>query len=99
DAKAREAAKKAVALGDSLPAEQRQLLAARLHELMRDWEAAIADYRSLFRDASDNLEYGLLLAEAQISGGQQREALATVDSLKALPAPLSADPRIDLAAA
>jgi tetratricopeptide (TPR) repeat protein len=51
-------------------------------------------YRTLSGFFSDNVEYGLRLAESQTSGGKHTDALATVDALRArLPQP---DPRLDI---
>ena len=71
---------------------QYQLLAGRMNE-------AVDSFRSLWVVYPDNLEYGILLAEAQVAAGMVEASLDTVAELKALPKPLSEDPRIDLAEA
>ncbi len=71
---------------------QYQVLAGRLDE-------AVDTFRSLWLVYPDNLEYGLMLAEAQVKAGKPDAALSTVAELRGLPMPLSGDPRIDLAEA
>jgi len=71
---------------------QYQVLAGRLNE-------AVDTFRSLWLVYPDNLEYGLMLAEAQVMAGLPEAALSTVAELRDLPMPLSGDPRIDLAEA
>jgi len=68
---------------------QYQVLAGRLDE-------AVDTFRSLWLVYPDNLEYGLMLADAQVLAGLPDDALATVAELRSLPMPLSGDPRIDL---
>jgi tetratricopeptide (TPR) repeat protein len=53
----------------------------------------------LFTLLPDDLEYGLLLAAAQTSGGKAQDALITVNALRSLPPPLADDPRVDMAEA
>ena len=53
-------------------------------------------YRTLWGFFSDNIEYGLRLAEAQTAAGRNEDALATIADLRRAPAPQNADPRIDL---
>ena len=93
------AAERAMELADGLDRElglrtegQYQLLAGRHDE-------AVDTFRSLWLVYPDNLEYGLLLARSQVEANRPPASLATVAELRALPAPLSADPRIDLAEA
>ena len=98
DEQARLSAKSAYDLSASLGREDRLLIEARYREASKEWDNAAEDYRTLFGFFPDNLEYGLLLSRVQARGGKGKEALATVDSLRRLPSPLSDDPRIDLAA-
>jgi serine/threonine protein kinase/tetratricopeptide (TPR) repeat protein len=97
DEKARLSAKSAYELSASLSREDRLLTEARYRETSKEWDNAAASYRTLFGFFPDNLEYGLLLARAQTRGGKGKEALATVESLRRLPA-AGDDARIDLAA-
>jgi eukaryotic-like serine/threonine-protein kinase len=96
DSTAIEEGKKAFDLSGNLPRAERLLVQARYHEVSKDWDQAIQTYRSLFEFFPDNIDYGLALANAQISGGKGRDALETVASLHALPPPLGSDARIDL---
>jgi eukaryotic-like serine/threonine-protein kinase len=97
DANANAEAKKAFDLSGSLSRAERLLVEARYRETSRDWEKAIEIYRALFEFFPDNLDYGLALSADQVNAGKGREALATVAALRNLPAPVSGDPRIDLA--
>ena len=67
------------------------------YETSYDSDKAIATYRALFGAASDNLDYGLKLANAQISGGKAQDAQGTIANLRKMPSPERDDLRIDLA--
>ncbi|HTS13341.1 MAG TPA: tetratricopeptide repeat protein [Candidatus Limnocylindrales bacterium] len=99
DANANAEAKKAYDLSNDLSRAERLLVEARYRETSRDWQKAIEIYRALFEFFPDNLDYGLALAADQVNAGEGKEALATVAALRNLPAPVSDDPRIDLAKA
>jgi tetratricopeptide (TPR) repeat protein/DNA-binding winged helix-turn-helix (wHTH) protein/TolB-like protein len=99
DQKAREEAKKAFDLSDKLPPEDKVSVQARYLEMTSQWPEAIKLYQTLWHDYPDNLEHGLRLAKAQRSAGQVKDALATIEQLRALPPPRRDDPRIDLAEA
>jgi len=90
-------AKKAFDLSSNLSRAERLLVEGRYREVSRDWVRAIEIYRALFDFFPDNLEYGLNLASAEVAANEWKEALETVSALRALPAPLRDDPRIDLA--
>jgi tetratricopeptide (TPR) repeat protein len=98
DEKSRLSAKSAYELSASLSREDRLLIEARYRESSKEWYNAAQCYRTLFGFFPDNIEYGLLLTGAQIRGGNGKDALATVESLRRLPAPSGEDARIDLAA-
>jgi eukaryotic-like serine/threonine-protein kinase len=98
DENARLSAKSAYDLSASLSREERLLIEARYRETSKEWDNAAETYRTLFGFFSDNLEYGLLLAQAQYRGGKGKEAQSTIESLRRLPPPDGNDPRIDLAA-
>src|SRR5262249_38860044 len=89
-------ARQAFALSSKLPRAARLLVEARYREMSREWQRAIDIYRALFEFFPDSLEYGLALANTQNSGNRWNDALATVATLRGLPAPLRDDPRIDL---
>ncbi len=86
----------AVDLSSKLPREERLLIEARYRAANKEWEKAADLYRTLFGFFPDNLEYGLLLADAQTAAGKGSDALITVDSLRKLSSPERDDPRIDL---
>ncbi len=97
DEKAQAEAKKAYDLSSSLSRAERLLVEARYRETSRDWGKAIEIYRALFDFFPDNLDYGLALTNSQLRSNRWKDALATIEALRALPAPLRDDPRIDLA--
>jgi len=95
DNKAEEESARAFSLSSSLSREDR-LRVEGLHEETREnWSQAVEIYKSLWTFYPDNPEHGLRLAGAQIQGGHAKDALATLATLRRLPA-LSLDPRIDL---
>lgn len=99
DGKAAAEAKTAFDLSGGLGREDKLAIQARYLEAKHDWEGAINIYRTLTQFFPDDLEYGLLLAQAQNSTAKSKDALATVQQLRRLPAPASQDPRLDLAEA
>ena len=97
DAKALAEAKAAFDLSGDLSRETRLLVEGRYRSMANQWDRAIEIYRSVFTFFPDNLDYGLLLARAQTRAGRAKDALATLDTLRAaFPVP---DGRIDLAEA
>ncbi|HZT71712.1 MAG TPA: tetratricopeptide repeat protein [Terriglobia bacterium] len=95
NAKSEMEAKRAVELSSHLSREDQLQIEGQYRYSIRDWRKAIDAYQTLFRLYPDNLEYGLLLAGAQIPQ-QPSDAVATLEQLKKLPPPNSEDPRIDL---
>jgi len=91
-----EEARKASELSSRLPRAERLAIEARSRELAHQWLEAIEILRSLVTFYPDELSYRLRLIEVQYLGGKARDALATVDAARKLPAPLSGDPRLDL---
>lgn len=83
----------------SLPQEYVVLAQARAAEMNQQWDAAIDNYKSLFRLFPQHLNYGLSLASVQIEGSKATDALATLDQLAKLPPPMGTDPRIAMAKA
>jgi tetratricopeptide (TPR) repeat protein len=96
DGEARKEGKRAFDLSKNLGLEDRLWIEAQYRESLREWEHAIEIYRTLFGSFPDNLDYGLRLSRAQIFGGKIPDALATVETLRALPPPAREDPQIDL---
>lgn len=97
DEMAKAEAKRAFELSSNLPRADRLLVAARYHEMSKEWAKAIDIYRALFEFFPDSLDYGLALANAQVNSGRGEDAMQTLDMLQKLPLPLRDDPRIDLA--
>jgi eukaryotic-like serine/threonine-protein kinase len=96
---AKEEAKNAFDLAKDLPREQQLWIEGRYREFSKDWKKATEVYTTLYTFTPDNLEYGLRLAASQDGGGNSKDALATVATLRNLPPPERDDPRIDLAEA
>jgi eukaryotic-like serine/threonine-protein kinase len=94
--KRKDEAKKALDLSADLPPAARLLVEGDYYESLADHEKAASTYRALFEMFPDRVEYGLRLAGAQIAGGSTSQASSTLSQLRALPAPASDDPRIDL---
>ncbi len=99
DANAKTEARQAFDLSAHLSREDRLIVEGRYRETIREWTKAVEVYQSLFTFFPDNLDHGLRLASAQVAAGKPKDALATVETLRALPAPTSLDGRIDLAEA
>jgi eukaryotic-like serine/threonine-protein kinase len=96
DQKNKDEAKRAFDLSGDLSRENRLVIEGRYESAVKDWPNAIEAYKSLYTFFPDNLDYGLLLASAQTSGGKSQDALATIEELRRLPSPSNYDPRIDL---
>jgi serine/threonine protein kinase/tetratricopeptide (TPR) repeat protein len=96
DEKAKDEAKLAFDLSGHLSREDRMLVEARYREMTQDWPVAIDVYRTLVSFFPDNAEYGLRLARAQSRSGKIKDAVGTIATLRMLPPPQNADPRIDL---
>jgi serine/threonine protein kinase/tetratricopeptide (TPR) repeat protein len=80
----------------ALPQEYIVLSQARAGEMNKQWDAAIEDYKSLYRLFPQRLDYGLRLATAQIESAHAADALSTLDRLTKLPSPSGTDPRIEM---
>jgi len=98
ESRAKEAARRAFELSVSLSEEERMVVRARHHEAQAEWPQAIETWRTLLGRFPDSVEYGTALASAQVAAGRTREAQETLTTLRRLPAPLSEDVRLDLAA-
>jgi eukaryotic-like serine/threonine-protein kinase len=99
DAKAESEAKKAYELSRNFSRKEGLLIEAYYREATGEWDRAVELYKSLWTFYPDDLEYGLRLADAQVSAGQAQNAMTTVNGLRQLPGPLRNDARIDLAEA
>jgi DNA-binding winged helix-turn-helix (wHTH) protein/tetratricopeptide (TPR) repeat protein len=96
--KARAEAQRARELEQGLPGEDRLLVEGQYWRAMQNWPRTVEAYQSLFRLFPDNLDYGLLLATAQIENSPA-QSLQTLAALRRLPAPAGDDARIDMTAA
>jgi tetratricopeptide (TPR) repeat protein len=96
DEKAVGEAKRAFDLSADLSRQDHLSVEGLYRESTREWDKAVEIYKTLFGFFPDNLDYGLLLARAQVRGGNGKAALETVESLRKIPAPQNDDPRIDL---
>ena len=94
-----EQAQRALDTADALTGERKLELSAALSEALGDWNKTLEHRQALRRSFPDDIDYGVLLAGAQIAAGRNSEALVTIAELRKLPPPLSADGRIDLAEA
>ncbi len=94
--KHREESKKAFDLASGLPTFERLLVEGNYYSSIADHEKASSSYRALFQLHPDSVDYGLMLANAQVAAGHVSQAASTIAQLRALPAPASDDPRIDL---
>jgi tetratricopeptide (TPR) repeat protein/TolB-like protein len=99
DVKAREAAEAAFERAEGLGLTVRLTVEARHREIEGEWEQAAGLYRTLWAEAPDGIEHGLALARVELADDEQEAASATLAALRQLPAPASADPRIDIAEA
>lgn len=97
ETKAQQEAKLAFDSSGLLSREERLSVEGRYRETTHEWSKAIEIYRTLWQLFPDNVEYGLHLAHAQSTSGNGNDALATIETMRKLPAPAKDDPRIDLA--
>jgi tetratricopeptide (TPR) repeat protein/tRNA A-37 threonylcarbamoyl transferase component Bud32 len=96
DARAEQEAKRALDLSDKLPRNDRLLVEARYHEMMRNWVKAAETYRTLRNALPDDVAYGEAYAQNLVRQGKPKEALGVIEELRRLPAPMRDDPTIDL---
>jgi DNA-binding winged helix-turn-helix (wHTH) protein/tetratricopeptide (TPR) repeat protein len=92
---ARSEAKLALQHAKGLPTETELAIKGQYQESVLDWASAAATYRTLLNLFPDNLNYGLQLAAEQIHLNPS-DAEQTLSTLRKLPDPVGADPRIDL---
>jgi tetratricopeptide (TPR) repeat protein len=97
--KRREEAKKALDLAGDLPRADRMLVEGEYYESIGDQAQAASVYHALYELFPDNVEYGLHFADAELRAGHAAQSIEVIHRLRALPAPSSDDPRIDLAEA
>jgi DNA-binding winged helix-turn-helix (wHTH) protein/tetratricopeptide (TPR) repeat protein len=93
--KSRAEAQRAQELSQDLAQEDRLLIEGQYWRAMNNSSKAVQTYRQLFHLFPDSLDYGLLLANAEINV-QPSAALQTLATLRRLPAPIGEDARIDM---
>ena len=93
--KARGEAQRASELDIHLPQEQRLLIEGQYRRTLHDSPRVVEAYQSLFHLFPDSLDYGLLLASAQMKI-KPSDSLRTLATLRSLPPPSNADARIDM---
>lgn len=93
--KSRAEAHRAQELAQDLAPEDRLLIEGQYWRTMNNPAKAVQTYGQLFHMFPDSLDYGLLLANAQITV-QPSAALQTIATLRRLPAPVGDDARIDM---
>jgi DNA-binding winged helix-turn-helix (wHTH) protein/tetratricopeptide (TPR) repeat protein/TolB-like protein len=99
DGRAKEESTLAFKLSGKLSREDRLSVEGQYWETEKQWDKAISVYQSLFAFFPDSLDYGLSLARVQDWAGKTKDLANTLGSLRKLPPPLGADPRIDWAEA
>ncbi len=99
DEKSAAEAKRAFDLSANLSRQDHLSAEGLYRDSTREWDKATEIYKTLFDFFPDNLDYGLLLTQSQVRGGNGKAALDTVDRLRKMPPPQGDDPRIDVAEA
>ncbi len=93
--KARGEAQRASELAIRLPQEQRLLVEGQYRKTLHDSPRVVEAYQSLFHLFPDSLDYGLMLASAQMAI-KPSDSLRTLALLRNLPPPSNEDARIDM---
>jgi eukaryotic-like serine/threonine-protein kinase len=88
-------AQQARELDSLLSPADRLLIEGQYWRSMRNWQRTVESYQALFKLFPDSLDYGLLLATAQINTAPA-QAVATLARLRRLPPPVGDDARIDM---
>lgn len=94
-AKSQAEALRARELAPLLPQEDKLLIEGQYWRAMQNWPRTVESYQQLFKLFPDNLDYGLLLATAQLNTSAP-QALQTLAALRRLPLPAGDDSRIDM---
>lgn len=96
DDRAKEQAQKALDLSTQASREERLQIEGRSHKLLAQWPEAIDNYRALLEFYPDEVDYGIALIGAQLSGGRVTDAEATLAQLRKLNVSNADAARIDL---
>lgn len=95
ESKARGEAQRALDLSQQLPQEEQLLVEGQYRRAIADWPKTVQAYQTLFHLFPDRLDYGLLLASAQMNL-TPADSLQTLAALRHLPPPAGDDARIDM---
>ncbi|MGC2181910.1 MAG: tetratricopeptide repeat protein, partial [Terriglobales bacterium] len=95
ESKARGEAQRALDLSQHLPQEEQLLVEGQYRRATEDWPKTVQAYQTLFGLFPDRLDYGLLLASAQMHI-TPADSLRTLAALRHLPPPAGDDARIDM---
>ena len=95
ESKARAEAQRALDLSQHLSQEEHLLVEGQYRRATEDWPKTVEAYQTLFHLFPDRLDYGLLLASAQMYISPA-ESLQTLEMLRHLPPPAGDDARIDM---
>ena len=95
ESKARGEAQRALDLSQHLPQEEQLLVEGQYRRATEDWPKTVQAYQTLFHLFPDRLDYGLLLASAQMHI-TPADSLQTLAALRHLPPPAGDDARIDM---
>ena len=93
--KSRVEGQRASELDNYLPQEQRLLIEGQYRRTLHESPRVVEAYQSLFHLFPDSLDYGLLLASAQMAI-KPSDSLQTLAVLRRLPPPSNEDARIDM---
>ena len=93
---ARKEAARALAAAHQLTRELQLLVEARAHAASQEWARAADSLDTLVRFFPANLYYGTQLARMLINDGRPADAFEVIARLRALPAPISSDPELDV---
>src|SRR5207248_10006201 len=91
DDKAKAESQRAYELSVGLSRRDALGIEARFREETREWTKAVDIYHSLWTVFPDDPEFGLRLADAQVSAGRGQDALLTVNALHQIAAPMRDD--------
>jgi eukaryotic-like serine/threonine-protein kinase len=97
ESKAKDEAKRALALSTKISREERLLIEGRAHELLSEMPEAIESYHALWKFFPDTVDYGLFLVRAQVNGAKPNDAEITLAELRKLTVSEADRARIDLA--
>jgi len=97
ESKAKDQAKRALALSTKISREERLLIEGRAHEVLSEMPEAIESYHALWRFFPDTVDYGLFLVRAQVNGAKPSDAEITLAELRKVTVSEADRARIDLA--